>query len=302
MTRHISPNDLKLVGTEPRVLDLSLASALDLADPHKIRNLIKRNTQELTRYGEVSAMVAETSPAGGRPSLAYWLNEPQSMLICMFSEGAKAADVREEIIRVFMDWRAQQADRPAPAPDPLSEFPSADGPLAEHMAKLATLRECRMIHGARAAARLWKRLGLPQVSESVLEEMDEGRRCLLHLLGTVAIPSVNGSEERTLRHALEAAMDGVDNAQQALRNNFGLLAVTNDPEGLFVPNCLIHKHLFAGTPWAAGRHVAALRRLAGTQPQRRTVIGQDRGTFIPYTLIEALPVPADSGGNVVPLR
>lgn len=289
MTQHISPTDLKLIDTQPRVMDLTLARTLQLSDPHKIRNLIKRNADELTRYGEVSAMVAETSTAGGRPSLAYWLNEPQSVLVCMFSDGPRAADARQEIISVFMDWRARQPAQPTP--EVKFEFPGADLPLNEYMAKLATLKECRLIHGPRAAARLWRRLGMPQVTDSVIEEVDEGRACLAHLLAVKAnidFKSPNYESEITLRDDIESALDGDENAKEALVRDWLLLPVCGINDGLFVPN--VAYAVFHNTPWAQGRHVQALRKLAGSMPMKKTVCGsQCRGTFVPATLIESIP-------------
>lgn len=260
---------------------------------------------ELVSHGEVFSVVEKTSPLGGRPGTEFWLNEPQSLLICMFARTDRAAEARTEIIRVFMAWRAQQDAKPAPTPDPLGEFPAADGPLAEHMAKLATLRECRMIHGPRAAARLWKRLGMPQVADSAIEEMDEGRRCLAHLLAHPISSDVDrDGQPQTLRFLIECAADDHDAAQRTLRDRHQMLFVGGESEGLFVPNNLWMGRPFAGTPWDKGRHVAALRRLAGARPDRRSIGTQQRGTFIPFDLIEALPIPSASSddGKVISLR
>ncbi|MCD0419478.1 hypothetical protein LOC51_19865 [Rubrivivax sp. JA1024] len=190
----------------------------------------------------------------------------------------------------------------AAAQDAAGEFPGSDEALSVHLAKLATLKECRMIHGPRAAARLWKRLGLPQVGDSVIEELDEGRRCLQHLL---ASPIGDDAEAPTLRWMIEAASDDNFGALRTLREHFGVLLLGPPDEGLFVPNTLILHKPFAGTPWADGRHVAALRRLPGSRPERRSVSGQQRGTFIPLELIETLPqvsAASDTGGKVVPLK
>jgi hypothetical protein len=46
----------------------------------------------LERYGTVCATMAQTLPQGGRPSIEYYLNEAQALIICMKSD--RAADVR----------------------------------------------------------------------------------------------------------------------------------------------------------------------------------------------------------------
>ncbi len=70
-----------------------------------IRELIKRNVEELERYGGLPCHTANPSPQGGRPSEEYYLNEEQALLICMKSDAPRAADAREEIIAVFQAWR-----------------------------------------------------------------------------------------------------------------------------------------------------------------------------------------------------
>ncbi|GGC94685.1 hypothetical protein [Chelatococcus reniformis] len=92
-------------GDEPRVYDLLLAFRLGFADPHKIRTLIRRNIVELESYGQVSATAAETSRKGGRPGKAYYLNEGQALVICALSRTATAAQVRRQLIVVFMTYR-----------------------------------------------------------------------------------------------------------------------------------------------------------------------------------------------------
>ena len=92
-------------GEEPRVRDLDVADRLGFERPRDIRKLIDRHEDELKAYGEVCATVAQTSSAGGRPGTEYWLNEPQALIICVFSETKRAAAVRKALIDVFMQWR-----------------------------------------------------------------------------------------------------------------------------------------------------------------------------------------------------
>lgn len=179
------------------------------------------------------------------------------------------------------------------AVEALSEFPAGDDALGVHLAKLATLKECRMIHGPRAAARLWRRLGMPQVSESVVEEVDEGRRCLAYLLDSpsVSAPVVfdDTAASFRLRSLIESALSDVEASQKILRDRFNLLAVAGHNEGLFVPNSAEKTvEIFKGSPWANGRHMQALRRLPGWQPMLKSVQRQCRGTFIPAAVIDSI--------------
>lgn len=90
---------------EPRVLDLELANRLDFALPREIRRLISRNREELEQYGEVVFRSAQSNSKGGRPTKECWLNEGQALLLCMFSQTNRAAQVRKELIDTFMEWR-----------------------------------------------------------------------------------------------------------------------------------------------------------------------------------------------------
>lgn len=90
---------------EPRVRDLDLAKALEFTDAHKIRNLIARNRDELETHGRVSATLAETTSRGGRPGKAYYLNEPQALVICALSRTPVAVEVRRQLIQAFMAYR-----------------------------------------------------------------------------------------------------------------------------------------------------------------------------------------------------
>lgn len=105
MNHMLTVNDLQIIAGEARVLDLRIAERLGYDDPHKIRALIDRNRVELESYGEVSAMTAETSAKGGRPGTEFWLNEAQTLLLCMFSKTDNAALVRKEVITVYVVFR-----------------------------------------------------------------------------------------------------------------------------------------------------------------------------------------------------
>ena len=95
---------------EPRVRDLTLAERLGFERVHKVRDLIGRNLAELEAHGGVFSTMEKTSETGGRPGIAYWLNEPQALLICMFSRTPKAAEVRRALIDVFTAYRRNQLE------------------------------------------------------------------------------------------------------------------------------------------------------------------------------------------------
>lgn len=97
---------LTTINEEPRVLDTDLAEALGMARSRNIRvHLIEPNRIELERYGP---LCSRTERTGGRPATAYYLNEEQALLVCMFSRTERAKDVREAVIRVFTAYRKGQ--------------------------------------------------------------------------------------------------------------------------------------------------------------------------------------------------
>ncbi len=113
-----------IAGTEPRVRDLDLAAWLGFERLRDIRKLIERNLEELGTHGGIvvtpsrgaGAPVevgggklrhdgANTPPTRGPVALEYWLNEQQALLICMFSRTDRAAEVRKQVIDVYVAWR-----------------------------------------------------------------------------------------------------------------------------------------------------------------------------------------------------
>lgn len=93
------------IDNEPRVLDVLLGERLGMAHVRNIRDTITKRRDELAMHGTVCTSAIATSAKGGRPGTAYYLNEPQALLICMFANTAKAAQVRKMLIDVFMEYR-----------------------------------------------------------------------------------------------------------------------------------------------------------------------------------------------------
>lgn len=104
----LSLTDIESDSDEPRIKDVRLGERLGMAQPLNIREAIESNRAELERYGEVFTRSVKTSAKGGRPGCAYYLNEPQTLLLCMLSRTERAADVRQEVIKVFMAWRRSE--------------------------------------------------------------------------------------------------------------------------------------------------------------------------------------------------
>lgn len=101
-------NDLQVIEDEPRIKDIVLGERLGLAQPLNIRNVIESNKDELCNFGTFHA-VRETKKVGcvKRKITEYYLNEAQALLLCMFSRTAKAAQVRKELIDVYMAYRTR---------------------------------------------------------------------------------------------------------------------------------------------------------------------------------------------------
>lgn len=96
-------------GDEPRIKDVRLGECLGMAQPLNIRQVIEKNRAELEGFGSIhAARELITGGKGARRNVTiYWLTEPQALLICMFSRTPTAAQVRRELVLVFMEYRRQ---------------------------------------------------------------------------------------------------------------------------------------------------------------------------------------------------
>lgn len=107
-SRTLSAADLDSTDTkDPRIQDERLGERLGLSRPRDIRKLIDRNRAELESYGQIAPRCRKPQNArgGGRPADEFWLNEAQALLICTFARTDRAAEVRRELIMVFLAWR-----------------------------------------------------------------------------------------------------------------------------------------------------------------------------------------------------
>ncbi|MBB4287687.1 hypothetical protein GGD88_003442 [Roseospira goensis] len=114
----LSLSDLDTTANEPRILDVRIGERLGMAQPLNIRKTIESNVDELRRYGPIHAAREKVQIGSGaiREISAYHLNEGQTLLLCMLSRTARAADVRQEVIEVFMAWRRGQIPPPPARP------------------------------------------------------------------------------------------------------------------------------------------------------------------------------------------
>ena len=101
-------NDLQVIEDEPRIKDIVLGERLGFTRAVKIKDIIERNIQELQGFGSCP-QTGETMKVGCvmRKVKTYYLNEAQALLLCMFSRTAKAAQVRKELIDVYMAYRTR---------------------------------------------------------------------------------------------------------------------------------------------------------------------------------------------------
>lgn len=106
MATILSIKDLNTtVNHEPRIKDIVLAEKLGMERPTNIRQKIEANIVEFEMHGTICTEAVQIPNTAGRPAKAYYLNEAQALLLCMFSRTAKAAEVRKAIIEVYMAYR-----------------------------------------------------------------------------------------------------------------------------------------------------------------------------------------------------
>lgn len=313
--------DISLISTEPRVLDLVLARALEFARERDVRKLIERNTDELKQHGEICATVAqiksdEANPKGaGRPSTEYWLNEAQALLIAMFARTPKAAAVRAQIIAVFTEWRRRQEGndnkpvgcyhRGTGDDTPLHAFtPTLDTDAAPLTTRLALIKEARVLYGAGAARHMWRTLGLPEVPAPapVATPADyraaEARDCLDWLLEyplvrTRAADEADYPAELAFPTSLRlVALTAAGNHLADWRRLCGAYGIRPAPErdGFLIANhAPMLDAVYGASRWANAQHMFALRHLPGAEvvghPHRFASM-LSRSVFVPAALFE----------------
>lgn len=298
MGMQLTTADLHLMNGEPRVLDLKLAEALDFERPRAIRQIISRNIDELRQHGDLISSSTNdndddddpNSPRGvansprrrGAPSLDYWLNEAQALLICMFSRTQKAAEARGELIRVFIAYRRGELTRAFVDPQGDAGDRWKGAPNQE---QLRLLTECRLIFGPARARILWRQLDLPSLPDGVTTPDDDARACLRFLLDQRS----KGADD-TIGDLVEAAIDGEERERLCLLADGIRVSAEGPQRGFFVPaNHPRLLALFAGSPWAGKAYVRALRRLPGAVAGEVKKFGHSthRTVFLPVDTLDS---------------
>ena len=96
---------------EPMIQDLELASRLEYERPRAIRDLIKRMLKDgKLNENNICRKVRQIPGEAGRPSEEFWLSEFACLKVTTQSETAKADEITNEIIQVFID--AKNGKRP----------------------------------------------------------------------------------------------------------------------------------------------------------------------------------------------
>ena len=81
--------------------DTEVAKWLKFDRLDNIRQLIRRNAQELNDYGVLCAVQETSGEQGGRPATVYYLNKEQGLIVAMLSRAPGAAEVRKKLTRAF---------------------------------------------------------------------------------------------------------------------------------------------------------------------------------------------------------
>ena len=102
--RSLSVSDLntEISKDEPRIRDVRLGERLNMSRSRDVRKIIERNVPELETHGPLATRRRKSR---GQEYAEYWLNEAQALLLCMFARTQRAAEVRKEVIAVYMAVR-----------------------------------------------------------------------------------------------------------------------------------------------------------------------------------------------------
>lgn len=149
----LSLADVHVHGDEPCIADLRLAEGLGFDRARNIRNLISRHRDEIQRYGELRVTLERNSGRRGAPERSFWLNEAQALLVCMFARTPKAAEIRQQVIEVFLAWRRGALAAPA-LPPPIDPWERMVDRLHAYSAQIEFTGAHSASHQALAATHL----------------------------------------------------------------------------------------------------------------------------------------------------
>lgn len=106
------PHEIQIVQADDgaRVRDVDLGVRLGYARPEKIRQTIKRHTEEIQALGPLaqSGTMVGIGSGAEREVTEYHLNEEQAVLVCILSRAPRAKECRAEVVQVFTAYRRGQ--------------------------------------------------------------------------------------------------------------------------------------------------------------------------------------------------
>jgi hypothetical protein len=108
---------LHMIDNEPRINDLELAKRLGYARGVRIRDIIRRNSNELTRYGLLATVEKAPETEGGRSTEEYFLNEGQAIRVATLVDMVSTGDVCEMVLKAYVEHRRSQTAVQGQTPD-----------------------------------------------------------------------------------------------------------------------------------------------------------------------------------------
>jgi len=235
-------------GEEPWFVGKDVCQVLEIRD----------HSQALNRLDE-DERGGCTVPTPGGPQEVVVISEPGVFRLIFTSRKAEAERFKrwlahEVLPQLRRTGRFDMNDEPA-------DIVGSD-PLAVVTAKLALVREARMLFGHQQARTIWKQLNLPTIP---LDEAETPIGEAMHVLWTI-LGSDPGVPGKTVKSLLLDAMDDDDTAKATLKL-CGVRPMEMDGEpGFWIANRARHiAQALEGTGWAKMTWRLALKRLSGAR-------------------------------------
>lgn len=109
LTKVVDGWSVTMDGDEPWVLDEELGIRLGFSEPRFIRKLIRSLLRrKFLSDSEVRAVASQTSEKGGRPGVAYLLNETGALLVILRSDTKIAHLITRQLVEVCKTARRDQ--------------------------------------------------------------------------------------------------------------------------------------------------------------------------------------------------
>ncbi len=108
----------------PRIRDVDLGRQLGLARPSDIRATIKAHIEILNGLGVLGRRPQTPGKLGGRPTIEYWLNKEQALIVASKSETDVGKQTLVMLVKVFSEFEKLIAERMERLPPFLRERPA----------------------------------------------------------------------------------------------------------------------------------------------------------------------------------